>query len=104
MDTINRLISETVPELPDVPIERIREFVLQNANDLSTVILANAAVAKQALQTHFKPVVLTPKQTNDGPLFTVQGTFDLFSGVPDVMQLVPRGGLEPPRPVKVCGF
>ena len=81
--------------MPDVPIERIREFVLQQATKLESVLLGDRVAAKQALRTHFKPLVLAPKETSDGAVFTVEGTFDLFSGLPDVMPMVDPQGFEP---------
>ena len=69
---------EADPEPPKVSIERIREFVLQQASRIELVLLGNREAAKQALRTHFKPLVLSPKETPDGPVFTVQGGWICF--------------------------
>jgi site-specific DNA recombinase len=95
IETINTLLEESMPELPDVPIERIREFVLQQSTNLESVLMGDRHAAKQALRAHFKPLVLAPKETIDGPIFMVQGTLDLFSGLADVMLLASPTGFEP---------
>jgi hypothetical protein len=88
IETIDRQLKEVQPEPPKVSTERVREFVLQRASELEMILLGDRAAAKQALRTHFRPLVLAPKETPDGPVFTVEGNLDLFSGLPDVMLLV----------------
>jgi site-specific DNA recombinase len=88
IEVIDGLLKESTPEVPDVPIERIREFVFQQASRLEPLLLGDRAAAKQALRAHFNPLVLAPKETPDGPVFSVEGTLDLFSGLEDVMLLV----------------
>ena len=51
--------------------------------------------AKPALRRHFKPLILTPKETSDGPVYYVEGVMDLFSGLEDVMLLAAPQGFEP---------
>jgi hypothetical protein len=44
------------------------------------------------VRTYGRPLVLTPKETADGPVLIVSGTLDLFAGEADVMPLVaPQG-------------
>jgi site-specific DNA recombinase len=88
IEVIDRQLKEVQPEPPKVSTERVREFVLQKASELETILQGDRAAAKQALRTHFRPLVLAPKDTPDGPVFTVEGNLDLFSGLPDVMLLV----------------
>ena len=95
IEVIEGHLKEIQPELPKVSTERVREFVLQRASELETILLGDRAAAKQALRTHFRPLVLTPKETPDGPVFTVEGNMDLFSGLPDAMLLVAPQGFEP---------
>ena len=95
IEVIEGHLKEIQPELPKVSTERVREFVLQRASELETILLGDRAAAKQALRTHFRPLVLAPKETPDGPVFTVEGNMDLLSGLPDVMLLVAPQGFEP---------
>ena len=88
-------LNKPEPKLPDVPLEKVREFVLGRAEDLHSVLLGDRAAAKQALRTHVRPLVLSPKQEPDGPVFHVDGNMDLFAGVPDVMLLAAPQGFEP---------
>jgi hypothetical protein len=80
LEAFRQQLQEKTVDLPDLPIERIREFVLWQATNLKSVLLPDRAAAKRALRIHFKPLVLAPKTTPDGPVFTVEGTFDLFQG------------------------
>ena len=95
IETIDLQLHKVQPEPPNVPIERVREFVLERAADLQKILLRDRAAAKQALLTHFRPLVLSPKYTPDGPVFTVEGNMDLFSGLPDAMLLAAPQGFEP---------
>jgi hypothetical protein len=87
IDAINRLLKEERPGLPEVPTVQIREFVSRQSQELCSVLMGDRRAAKQALRDHFKPLVLAPKQTDEGPVFTVEGTMGLFSGLSDVMLL-----------------
>jgi site-specific DNA recombinase len=95
IDTITRELEEPVSEIPDVPIEHIREIVLQKAKDLEDILLGSPEDAKLALRTHVRPLVLTPIESPEGPLLRVSGTVDLFSGASPVMPLVAPQGFEP---------
>lgn len=76
--TIQRSLEETTPDLPMVPVERIKKFVLQQADNLKSVLLGDRSAAKLALRTHFKPLILSPQKAENGPVFRVEGSFDLF--------------------------
>jgi site-specific DNA recombinase len=90
------------PERPEVDIspEQIREFVEKNFSDLESVLTGDRSMAKRILHNHIKRIVLTPKSSSDGSTLFVTGDVDLFSDDNDVLQMVPGGGLEPPRPDK----
>jgi hypothetical protein len=62
---------------------------------LLEVIQGDPAAAKLALRTHLRPLIITPKETPEGPLLAVNGTMDLFAGGGDVMPLVAPQGFEP---------
>jgi len=70
--------SQAEPEPPEVPIERIRLFVVEQATNLETLLLRDRARAKQALCTYFNPLMVSPKQTKDGLVFTVAGGVNRF--------------------------
>ena len=95
IERIRRQLDDETPEPPNIPIDRIREFVLRQAANLETILIGDRVAAKQALRTHFKPLVLLPKQTDEGPLYVVEGGLDLFSGLDDVMLLAAPQGFEP---------
>lgn len=71
IETINKLLGESKPKLPGIPLERIREFLQRKASNMSHLILGDRAAAKRALLTYFKPIVLMPEQSPDGPVFVV---------------------------------
>jgi DNA invertase Pin-like site-specific DNA recombinase len=87
IETIEGQINESQPVPTLISPEKVREFVLGRASELQTILLGDRMAAKEALRTHFRPLVLAPKESPDGPVFTVEGSLDLFSGVPDVMLL-----------------
>jgi hypothetical protein len=95
IDTITRELEEPASVIPDVPIEHIREIVLQKAKDLEDILLGSPEDAKLALHTHVRPLVLTPIEAPEGRLLRVSGTVDLFSGASPVMPLVAPQGFEP---------
>ncbi|MGA7241555.1 MAG: hypothetical protein WBX19_00155 [Terracidiphilus sp.] len=66
IETIDLQLHQVQPAPPKVPIEKIREFVLERSADLQKILLGDRAAAKQALLTHFRPSVLSPMETPDG--------------------------------------
>ena len=89
IEIINKLLGETTrtAKLPDVPIERIREFVQRQASNMSTLLLSEPAAAKRALLLYFKPVVLTPRLTAGDHVFVVSGTNMLGAPLPSPAEL-----------------
>jgi hypothetical protein len=72
---------------------------------LEAILGEHQTLAKQILRKHIKRIVLSPKFDPDGNVLNITaGDVDLFSSDNNVLLMVPGGGLEPPRPVKVCGF
>ena len=82
----------------EVTMADLRKFVAEKALDLQGVLRADVTAARQALAKHIEKLVLTPKETLDGPVLEVSGDVDLFGGDERVMQLVARDGIEPPTP------
>jgi site-specific DNA recombinase len=82
----------------EVTMADLRKFVAEKALDLQGVLRADVSSARQALAKHVEKLVLTPKETLEGPVLEVSGDVDLFGGDERVMQLVARDGIEPPTP------
>jgi site-specific DNA recombinase len=76
----------------------LSDFVMKKAADFESILVGDPIVAKDAIRKHIGQLVLKPGQTTTGPVFDVSGDIDLFTGDEDVMQMVPGGGVEPPRP------
>lgn len=87
IEALKQKLEQNIAEPRLVPLDRVRHLVLQQADRLLSVLLNDRATAKLALRTHFKPLVLTPKETLNGPAYSVEGVMDLFSGLEDVMLL-----------------
>lgn len=79
-------------------LEEVREFVSLKMADLSAIVVGDPVSARNTLARHIQGLVLTPKESADGPVYEVSGDVDLFGGDEDVMQMVARDGLEPPTP------
>jgi hypothetical protein len=58
----------------------LRKFVAEKALDLQGVLRADITAALQALTKHIEKLVLTTKETLDGPVLEVSGDVDLFGG------------------------
>jgi hypothetical protein len=65
--------------------EEIEGFLDQNCKSLTSILLGDAAVARQELQKRIAKLVLTPKAMSNGPVFEVSGDVALFTGKDDVM-------------------
>jgi hypothetical protein len=70
-----------------------REFVLQRADNFAALLRADPLIAGRTLRQHITKLVLTPRQTADGPVFEVTGDVNLFAGDPDVMLSKPLEGI-----------
>ena len=77
-------------------LEGVREFASAKLLDLRTLVHADITAARTALAKHIAEIVLTPKQSPEGPVYEVSGDVDLFGGEQDVMLMVARDGVEPP--------
>lgn len=83
------------PEKPKqfaTSMQELREFVTRKAFDLTSVLRSDVPTARAALAKHLEKLVLTPKDTPDGPVFEVSGDVDLFGGDERVVQMVARDG------------
>ncbi len=81
-----------------VNAEEIRKFVIENVTRLRSLLRHDFTKARTALMSHVKPLVLTPQESPDGPLYAVSGNIDLPVSTGSVMQMVARDGIEPPTP------
>ena len=77
-------------------IDEVRRFVTAKMADLKNVLRADAITAREVLSRHIQRLVLTPKETPEGPAFGVSGDVDLFGYEKDVVLMVAREGVEPP--------
>ena len=66
--------------------------------NLCSLLRENIHLAKAELITHVHELVLTPKQTNAGPVYEVTGDWKLLPEKECVIWLVARDGIEPPTP------
>jgi hypothetical protein len=95
MDAIRRQLDVPQFQPPVIPIEEIRRFVLVSAQELEASLVGDPVTAKLALRNHMNPLILTPRETTDGPVFDVKGEMDLFSGLSEVMLMAAPQGFEP---------
>lgn len=77
-------------------LDGVREFAATKLTDLRGLVNSDITSARNALARHIAQIVLTPKQTSEGPVYEVSGDVDLFGGEQDVMLMVARDGIEPP--------
>jgi hypothetical protein len=70
-------------------------MISEGRSGIKSLLLGDRGAAKLALRTYFKPLILLPKETENGPVLSVEGSFDLFSGLEGVMLLVAPQGFEP---------
>lgn len=95
IETIRGQLSASRPKAPEMPVEEVKSFVLACAQELQTLLLGDRMAAKQVLRSHMNPMVLTPTETEEGPVFKVEGELDLFSGLSSGMLLAAPQGFEP---------
>jgi site-specific DNA recombinase len=78
-------------------VAEMREFVSRNILELRTLLREDPVKSKTALARHIGQLKLTPKETEKGPVYELDGALDLLNEN-DVMPLVARDGIEPPTP------
>lgn len=69
-------------------LELIRDFVAKKALDVRSAFDAEPGKARQILANHIEKLILTPRETEDGPVYDVSGDIDLFGGDQAAMGLV----------------
>ena len=79
IEVITLELEEPVSEIPDAPVERIREVALQKAKDLEEILLGSPEDAKLALRKpHPEPLVLKPIETLTGLYFRLAARWICF--------------------------
>ena len=69
-------------------LESIRDFVAKKALDFRSAFDAEPGKARQILANHIEKLILTPRETEYGPVYDVSGDIDLFGGDQAAMGLV----------------
>jgi hypothetical protein len=73
------------PKAPVFTTEEVREFLRRKAHEFADILAGDAAIAREQLRRRITKLILTPKQTPDGPVFEVAGDVSLFQRNDDVM-------------------
>jgi site-specific DNA recombinase len=94
---VDRRMDEQKPIDLTATVAEMREFVLRNILELRTLLREDAGKSKAALARHIGQLKLTPKETEKGPVYEVDGALELLNEN-DVVPLVARDGIEPPTP------
>ena len=75
-----RLAEMNQPRDLAISVDDLRQFLCEKAAELGAMLRGDVETARQALAKHIDQLVLTPRQTLDGPLLEVFGDVELFSG------------------------
>ena len=79
MEEIDRLLTaKPESKLPKFTDEQIREFLQQECKDFCDALTSDPAFARQEIQKRIKKLVLTPKETAEGPILEVSGDLALL--------------------------
>ena len=95
INEVDRRMDEHKPVDLTATVAEMREFVIRNVMQLRTLLHEDASKSKAAFVRHIGRLTLTPKQTQDGPIYEVSGAVDLLT-TNDVVPVVARDGIEPP--------
>ena len=74
-------------------LELIRNFVSEKVLDFRLAFDAEPGKAWQILANHIEKPVLTPKETEDGPVYDVSGDIDLLGGDRSDMSLAVKASM-----------
>jgi site-specific DNA recombinase len=90
---IDRLLSaRPAPKLPTFTDEQIAEFLRQECKDFCDALAGDPEFARQEIQKRIKSLVLTPKDTPEGPVLEVSGDVALLQ-TGDVLVESPMEGI-----------
>jgi len=79
MAEIDRLLTaRPAPKLPTFTDEQIAEFLRQECTDFCDALAGDPEFARQEIQKRVKSLVLTPKDTPEGPVLEVSGEVALL--------------------------
>ena len=79
MAEIDRLLTaKPASKLPAFTEEQIREFLRQECQDFCDALAGDPEFARQEIQKRIKSLVLTPKDTPEGPVLEVSGDVALL--------------------------
>jgi hypothetical protein len=76
---IDRLLTaKPVSKLPKFTDEQIREFLRQEYKNFCDALTSDPGFAREEIQKRIKKLVLTPKETSEGPVLEVSGDVALL--------------------------
>jgi DNA invertase Pin-like site-specific DNA recombinase len=79
MAEIDRLLAaKPASKVPKFTDEQIREFLRQESKDFCDALTSDPEFARQEIQKRIKRLVLTPKETPEGPVLEVSGDVALL--------------------------
>jgi len=79
MAEIDRLLTaKPAPKLPTFTGEQIAEFLRQECQDFGDALAGDPEFARQEIQKRIKRLVMTPKDTPEGPVLEVSGDVALL--------------------------
>jgi site-specific DNA recombinase len=93
---VDRRIDEQRPINLTVTVAEMREFVFKNVLQLRSLLHEDATKSKAVLARYIGQLKLTPKQSENGPVYEVDGAVDLLNSENDVVPMVAGDGIEPP--------
>jgi hypothetical protein len=93
MAEIDRLLTAKPTSKPTTfTDEQIAEFLRQECRDFCDALAGDAEFARREIQKHIKSLVLTPKDTPDGPVLEISGDVALLR-TGDVLVESPMEGI-----------
>src|SRR5437868_11565866 len=76
---IDRLLAaKPKPKLPKFTDQQIAEFLRLECDDFSDALPSDPEFARQEIQKRIKNLILTPKDTQEGPVLEVSGAVALL--------------------------
>ena len=79
INEVDRRMDEHKPVDLTATVAEMREFVIRNVMQLRTLLHEDASKSKAAFVRHIGRLTLTPKQTQDGPIYEVAGAWTLLN-------------------------